>query len=203
MTDPRPGPQAQHGAQLLIDLGPTALFVIAYNVLLRIPATEESAVYYATATFIAATLLAIGYSLWKTGRVAPVLIVTGVIVTTFGGLTIALHDPTFIQLKPTALNWFFAAALAGSVLIKQNAWRLMFGHAFNLPDRIWKVLALRWAGFFVCMGVVNEILRHMLTTQGWVTWHFPALFTPTVLFAMLNAPLMLKHHVAPSAEPSR
>jgi intracellular septation protein len=175
MTDPRPGPQAQHGAQLLIDLGPTALFVIAYNVLLRIPATEESAVYYATATFIAATLLAIGYSLWKTGRVAPVLIVTGVIVTTF----------------------------AGSVLIKQNAWRLMFGHAFNLPDRIWKVLALRWAGFFVCMGVVNEILRHMLTTQGWVTWHFPALFTPTVLFAMLNAPLMLKHHVAPSAEPSR
>jgi intracellular septation protein len=60
------------------------------------------------------------------------------------------------------------------------------------------VLALRWAGFFACMAALNEIIRHTLTTDAWVTWHFPILYAPTLLFAALNAPLVLKHHAEPA-----
>lgn len=200
MTDAARAQQA-NPQQLLIDLGPTILFVAAYNVMLRVPATKENAVYLATGLFIASTLLAMGYSLWKTGRIAPVLIVTGVIVTAFGGLTLALHDDTFVKLKPTVANFFYATAITGSVIVRQNVWKLLFGHIWILPDRIWTVLALRWAAFFACMGILNEVMRQTLSTEGWVTWHFPVLYAPTLLFAIANAPLVMKHQIeqAPAA----
>jgi intracellular septation protein len=205
MSEPTetPAPRAVNTNQLLIDLGPTLLFVIAYNVLLRVPAARENAVYLATGLFIAATLAAMSYSLWKLGRIPPVLIVTGVIVTAFGGLTIALHDETFVKLKPTVANFFYAVALAGSVLARQNVWKLLFGHIFTLPERIWTVLALRWAGFFFCMGLLNEALRRTMSTSDWVTWHFPILYIPLLLFAVANTPLILKHHREDAEEPAQ
>lgn len=183
----------QGAGQLLTDLGPTILFVVSYNVLQRMESTADNAVYIATSLFIAATLAAIGYAQWKTGHVPPVLIVTGVIVTAFGGLTIALQDENFVKLKPTVANFFYATALTISVLMKQNVWKLLFRHIFDLPDRIWDVTALRWAAFFFCMGIVNEIMRNTMTTSDWVTWHFPILYIPTLLFAAANTPLLLKH----------
>jgi len=191
-TTPR-APQRASANQLMIDLGPTVLFVAAYNILLRVPAAHENAVYIATLLFIVATLAAIAYSRVKLGRIPPVLIVTGVIVTAFGGLTIALHDPTFVKLKPTIANLFYAVAITASVIARQNVWKLLFGHIFTLPDRIWNVLALRWAAFFFAMAIVNEIIRNTMTTEGWVTWHFPILYVPTLIFAIANTPLVMKH----------
>jgi intracellular septation protein len=202
-TAPR-APQQASANQLMIDLGPTVLFVAAYNILLRLPATHENAVYIATSLFIIATLAAIAWSRAKLGRIPPVLIVTGVIVTAFGGLTIALHDATFVKLKPTIANLFYAVAITGSVIFGQNVWKLLFGHIFTLPDRIWNVLALRWAAFFFAMAIVNEVIRNTMSTTDWVTWHFPILYVPTLLFAIANTPLVMKHQPPEeSAEPAQ
>src|SRR5690606_37531864 len=87
MTTETSAPRARPGPnQLLIDLGPVAIFVVAYNVLQRIEATKADAVYIATAIFIVATLAAVAWCKVKIGRIPPVLIVTGVLVTAFGGL---------------------------------------------------------------------------------------------------------------------
>ena len=112
----------------------------------------------------------------------------------FGGLTIALHDANFVKLRPTFANFFYATAIAVSVLIRQNVWKLLFRHLFTLPDRIWNILALRWAAFFFCMGLLNEILRRGLSTDDWTTWHAPILYVPLLAFAYWNASLVLKHH---------
>ncbi len=190
MTD-KPKPTAAH--QLLIDLGPVAVFVVAYNVLQRLPQTQDNAVYIATAIFIAATLLAVAYCRIRIGRVPPVLIVTGVLITAFGGLTLILHDENFIKIKPTFVYLFYATAIFVSVLIKQNVWKLLFRHVFTLPDRIWTVLALRWAVFFVFLAALNEAIRLTQSTEVWVNARI-VLFFPLVLgFALLNTPLVLKH----------
>jgi intracellular septation protein len=186
--------------QLLIDLGPVAIFVVAYNVLQRLEATKENAVYIATGIFIAATLAAIGYCKLKLGRIPPVLIVTGVLVTAFGGLTLALHDENFIKIKPTFVYLFYAAAIGVSVLIKQNVWKLLFRHVFSLPDRIWTVLALRWAAFFVFMAIVNETIRLTQTTEFWVNSRLMIVFPLIVVFSLANAPLVLKHSQSDESE---
>jgi intracellular septation protein len=189
-----PEPSRPH--PLLIDLGPIVVFVLAYNILERIAATKANAVYIATGIFIAVTLAAIVYSKLRFGRIPPVLLVTGIFVTAFGGLAIWLQDPSFIERKPTFVYCFYASVILVSVAIGQNVWRLLFGHLYVLPDRIWKVLALRWAGFFVFMAVLNEILRARLDFDGWLNsrpWvAFPLIFA----FALANAPLVMKHHAA-------
>lgn len=201
MSEPTP-PQPSHPppGQPLIDFGPIALFVISFFLLQRIPAYKDNAVFIATGVFIAATLAAIIYCRVTRGRVPPVLIVTGIIITTFGGLTIALHSDTFLKIKNTIENLFFATAIAGSLLMRQNALKLVFGHVYNMPERAWTIFAWRWAGLFAALAGVNEIMRSTLTTAGWITWHFPVLFGLTLLFAAANVPFILKHHVeAPAA----
>lgn len=179
--------------QLLIDLGPIIVFVTTYNVLLRFPETKESAVYWATGLFIASVLTAIAYCLMKRGRIPPVLIVTGVLVTIFGGLTIALHDENFIKIKVTVINGFYAAAILGALAFKQNVWKLLFEHAFPpLPDSVWNTFALRWGLFFLFMAVLNEVLRNTVTTETWVNLRLlPGALT--ILFALANTPLLMKH----------
>src|SRR5690606_22184794 len=152
--------QAGGPNQLLIDLGPIVIFVIAFNVLQRIEATKDNAVYIATGIFIAATLAAIRYCKVTLGNIPPVLLVTGVIVTGFGGLTLWLRNPDFIQIKPTFSYVFYVVAILFSLAIKQNVWKLLFGHAFNLPDRIWTILALRWSAFFLFQAILNEVIRN-------------------------------------------
>ncbi|MES1157295.1 MAG: inner membrane-spanning protein YciB [Alphaproteobacteria bacterium] len=178
-------------SQLLIDLGPVAIFVIAFNVLQK--SHPDSAVYIATGLFIVATLAAIVYCKLKRGKIPPVLIVTGVLVVIFGGLTLVLHDRTFIQLKPTVLYGFYAAAIGVSVLLRQNIWKLFFGHVFVLPERIWTILALRWAGFFVFMALLNEYIRHTQSMEFWVNSRIFISFPLIFLFAAINAPITLKY----------
>jgi intracellular septation protein len=203
MSDPTP-PRPAHArpGQWIIDLGPVLVFVLSFALLQRLPAYKDNAIYIATGVFIAAVIVAMIHSQITRGRVAPVLIVTGVIVTAFGALTIALHNDTFIKIKNTIENGFFAIAIAGSLLAGQNAMRLMFGHVFNMSDRAWTIFAWRWAGLFGCLAVVNEIMRASLTTPGWIAWHFPVLFGLTMVFIVANLPFIMKHHVEPDAPAS-
>lgn len=202
MTDEKPAPATSAGPQqLLIDLGPVALFVVSSNLLGRFPQTKDNAIFIATAIFIVATAVAIAYCRWKTGRIPPALIVVGVLVVAFGGLTLLLHDETFIKLRPTIANVFYSGAIFVSVLLRQNVMKLFFGHVFDLPERIWTVLALRWAGFFLVMAFVAEYIRRTMTTEDWVNWHFPVLYVPTIVFALLNAPLLMKHQIEPKEAP--
>ena len=195
MTPSRPPakPAASTGVQLLIDLGPIAIFMIAFNVLERFPSLKSSAVYIATGIFIAATLVAVAYCQFVRGKVPPVLIVTAIIVIAFGGLTIALHSDAFIKLKPTVLWGFYGVAILGSLAIKQNIWKLLLGHAFELPDAIWNMLALRWGLFFLAMAAMNEVIRVTQTFGTWVNVHTIAFFVCFFVFAAINMPLILKH----------
>lgn len=189
---------AKGGGQLLVDLGPVIVFVVVYNVLNR--TRPDDAIYIATGVFIAATLAAIAYSWLRTRHIPPVLIVTGVLVTIFGGLSIAFHDETFVKIKPTVVYLFYAGAILGSMLIGQNIWKLLFRHAFSLPDKIWNILAVRWGLFFVFMAGVNEYIRATQSTEFWVNSRFFIVFPLILGFGLLNAPLMMKHIRDPDAE---
>ncbi len=205
MSEVSPQPRRTGANQLLIDLGPIVVFILAFNILGRFEATKENAVYIATGIFIAATLAAIAYCKIRHGRIPPVLIVVGVFVTIFGGLTILLHDRTFIQIKPTFVYGFYAVAIATSLALKQNVWKLLFGHAYTLPDFVWNTLAFRWAAFFVFMAALNEILRAQLPFETWLNSRPWVVFPLIFGFALLNAPLVMKHAIdddsasAPSA----
>ena len=203
----KPKKATDSAGQLWIDLGPILVFVITYNVLFRIEATKANAIYIATGVFILSVLAAIAYCKIQRGKIPPILIVTGVLVTAFGGLTILLHDPSIIQIKFTFTFLFYAAAILFSLAIGQNIWKLFFRHVFNLPDRIWKILALRWAAFYVVVAIVNEVLRYYYNEANgnfdvWLNLRTILTYPAFIAFAALNTPIVLKHHVEDDEPPT-
>ena len=102
--------EPQGGARLLIDLGPLLVFFLA-NFFAPVPSVMK--IFVATGAFIIAMVAAMLYSAIRYRRISPLLWFSGIMVVVLGGLTIWLHNETFIKMKPTvyyalvsALLWF-------------------------------------------------------------------------------------------------
>ena len=54
---------------------------------------------------------------------------------------------------------------------------------------------LRWAFFFLAMAAVNEIVWRTQTEDFWVKFKVFGFVPLTVLFALSQTPLMLKHEL--------
>ena len=100
---------------LLVDYGPVLVFFLVYKYFS--PADKEDAigevmaVVKGTGSFMVAALIAMSVSKWKLGRISPMLMLSTGLIVFFGALTIALRDPFWIQIKPTAIYLFFGLSL--------------------------------------------------------------------------------------------
>ena len=177
--------------QLLVDLGPVALFMLTYNLAHRFDATH--AIFWATGVFMAATLAGLAYARFVQKRTPPMLIVTAVVVLVFGGLTIALQNALFIKIKPTIINLLYATVIFGGLLFRQNIWKMLFRSAFDLPDHAWNILAVRWGSFFVFLAALNEVVWRNTSEEFWANFKFFGVFPITIAFALANVPLLMKH----------
>lgn len=206
--DNESGKTLGQGSKLLVDVGPAAVFMITYNVAKRM--VEDQAIYWATGIFMIATAAAVVYALITQKRFPPMLAVTFVIVTLFGGMTIYLQDPIFIFIKPTIINLIFAFAILISFALGFNVWKRLFGSIYSMPDHAWVMLGLRWALFFAFLALLNEVMwRHIvdanvpetmrwfagleLTEGFWVNFRFFGTFPLFFLFVLANVPLTLKY----------
>lgn len=170
-----------------LDLFPIAIFFVAYKVF---------GIITATFAIIITTLisLAIIYLLEK--RIAMAPLVTGVIVTIFGGLTIWFNNEMFLKLKPTIVNLIFAAILLGGYFIKKGLIKHVLGAAFNLSEENWRILSLRWGIFFLAMALLNEYVWRNYPTDIWVDFKVFGLISITMIFAITQSPFIVKHQIS-------
>lgn len=148
--------------KFLFDLFPVILFFVAY---------KFADIYIATGVAIGATFVQIGWVHFRHGKVDKMLWVSLGLITVFGGMTLLLHDPTFIKWKPTVLYWLFAVVLLGSALLfNKNLIRAMMEKQVTLPERVWSNLNLAWAGFFAGMGALNLYVAYNFSESDWVNF---------------------------------
>ena len=90
--------------KILADFGPLLIFFVIYF-------NNDQDLKVAIPPFIIATLisLAIIYLLEK--KVSMVALVSGILITFFGGLTIYFNNKIFFYMKPTIINVLFAGIL--------------------------------------------------------------------------------------------
>ena len=134
--------------------------------------------------------LGVGYALER--RLAPMPLVTAVLGLIFGGLTIAFHDERFIKIKPTILYTLFGLFLMTGRLRGQNPLKALMGDAFHLPEPVVRTLTLRYALFFLGLAVLNEVVWRTQSTIAWGFFKFPGVPILIFVFALSQAPLMMK-----------
>lgn len=176
---------------MAIDYGPLAVFFLVNSFT---PGPQLARILAATSAFMVAMFVAMAVSWWKTKHISPMLWIAGALVLVFGGLTLYFHDETFIKIKPTIVYAMFAIILGYGLLTRKPLLQMLLEAAYpGLSERGWRLLTINWALFFAAMAVLNEVTRRMLEWDNWVTFKTWGVIPLTLVFAMLNIPMLLKH----------
>jgi intracellular septation protein len=180
-------PQLNPLVKIALDLGPLVLFFFA---------NSRYGIFTATATFMVAVLAALVASYVLTRRLPIMPVVTAIIVVIFGGLTLILHNDTFIKIKPTIIYALFGGVLLGGLLLGKPLLGVVFDSLFHLTEEGWRKLTLRWALFFFALAVLNEIVWRNTSTNIWVDFKVFGVMPLTLLFGALQYPLLQKYSAA-------
>ncbi len=163
------------GAKFAVDFAPLLIFMAAYFFGRRLVGLagnvvgaewclrEGAEMYLAVAAFMPAFAIAFVYSVWKERRVAPMLLVSGVIIGVLGTLTLVLQNKTFFYMKPTIVYLLFGGTLFAGLMTQRNFLKIVFDGALHLPDDAWRILTTRYAVFFMSLAFINEIAWRWLT----------------------------------------
>jgi len=195
MSVPRPPaaarPSPPRWLRPMVDYGPLVVFFATYF---------QFGLFAATGALMAATAVALGLSLACERRLPMMPLVTAAVVGVFGGLTLWLHDETFIKLKPTIVQVLFAAVLFGGLVFRRSFLKMLLGTTISMDDRGWRILTVRYAWFFLAMAGLNELVWRTQSTDFWVTFKVFGIVGLTVVFAVSQVPVMTRHHVEKEGE---
>ena len=182
---------ASPGLRLALDYAPLIVFLIVNFVA---PGPALARLLAATVAFMIAMVIAVVVSWAMTRHVSPMLWVTAALVIVFGGLTLYFHDERFIKMKPTFIYALFAGVLAFGLMTGRPLLRQLLETAYpGLTDTGWRKLTLSWAIFFAVMAVANELVWRSVTTDQWVLFKFPGVPIITLVFAIANVPMLMRH----------
>jgi intracellular septation protein len=183
--------EPQGGAKLLIDLGPLLVFFLV-NFLAPVPSVLK--IFVATGAFMVAMVAAMVFSAIRYRSISPLLWFSGIMVVVLGGLTIWLHNESFIKMKPTIYYAFVSALLWFGLATDRPLLQRVLGSTYpGLDERGWAKLTRNWAIFFACMAVVNEAVWRNCSTSFWIGFKLWGALPLTFLFAAANIPMLLRH----------
>ena len=111
----------------------------------------------------------------------------------FGGLTLAFQNETFIQWKPTIVNWLLATGLIGSHFVgRKNLVHRLLDKQLTLHDEVWVKLNFGWAlGFFVA-GALNLVVAYNFSMEFWVSYKLIGGFALTFLYILITIGYLAK-----------
>jgi intracellular septation protein len=187
---------AQKGSSwtLLLDYGPLLVFFIAY----KMAGSGLQGSMVATIAFMVAVIVSIVLGLAIMKRVSPMVWVSTILILGFGAITLYLHDPKFIQMKPTVIYVGFAVLLGAGLLRGRPLLKWLFGPVFpGLTHEGWMKLSRNWALFFAALAIVNEVMRAYLSFDTWLTLKVWGVTALSLAFAVANMPMLLRHGLDP------
>ncbi len=167
-----------------LDYIPLILFLVTFKTL---------GIFPATAALIASTVLLYGYFYFSEGKLEKNHKIVLVVTVVFGGLTLALHDETFIKWKAPLVNWGLALFFLGTHVVGERlAIERLMGHAISLPAAVWKGLNLAWAVFFIALGAANLYVAFNHEAI-WVDFKVFGSLGLTLLFVILQMLVISRH----------
>ena len=175
------------GIKFLTDFGPLLVFFFIYF-------KNEQNLKIAIPPFVIATLIALVIVYLLEKKIPMVPLVSGLLITLFGGLTLYFDNKIFFYMKPTIINILFAGILFfGKFFTKKPLLKLFFQNSISLEEEGWKKLNSRWIYFFLFVAVLNEFVWRTQTEAFWVNFKVWGLLPISFLFVAMQIPLMNKY----------
>ena len=144
--------------------------------------------------FIVATIIALAVMWFLEKKIPKVPMLSGILITFFGGLTIYFNNPVFIYIKPTIINMLFAFALMfGRYFTNEPVLKKLMGKSVSLTDEGWYILNKRWIYFFFGLAILNEIVWRTQSEEFWVNFKVWGLLPITFIFTAFQISLINKY----------
>jgi len=175
--------------KFVTDFGPLALFFFFYY-------NSDKNLKIAIPPFIIATLISL-FFVWIIEKKIPMVpLVSGILITLFGGLTIYFDNPIFIYVKPTIINILFGLALLfGKYFTKEPILKKIMGKSLSLTTEGWDLLNKRWVYFFFGVAMLNECVWRTQSEEFWVNFKVWGLLPITFIFTAFQVPLINKYKI--------
>jgi intracellular septation protein len=145
-------------------------------------------IYAATAAIIAVMVVQIAVTWLVKRTVSKMLLISGALVVLFGGITLVLREPLFIQLKLSVVNGLFALAFLGSHFIgSKTLTERILGHALDAPAALWRQLNVMWVANFSILAVANIYIVYNYDMDTWAIFKTAGTIGLTLLTVIAQA----------------
>lgn len=184
--------------KLALEIGPIAVFFLAYrwapvDAGLTLEERQLEQILFSTAVFVPTILVSLGLSYALTGKLPRMAVLTAVVVTVFGGLTMILRDDTFVKMKPTILYLIFAGILAVGLARGQSYLRYLMDEIVPMQRPGWMKFTRRIVVFYLMLALANEIVWRLYGTDAWVNFRTFVLPVANFGFILAQVPLFQRY----------
>jgi len=175
--------------KFVTDFGPLVVFFFFYY-------NSDKNLKIAIPPFIIATLISL-FVVWLIEKKIPMIpLVSGILITLFGGLTIYFDNAIFLYIKPTIINVLFGLALLfGKFFTDEPILKKIMGKSLSLTSEGWNLLNKRWVYFFFGIAILNECVWRTQSEEFWVNFKVWGLLPITFIFTGFQVPLINKHKI--------
>tara|TARA_B100000029_G_scaffold166174_1_gene162425 strand:+ start:179 stop:730 length:552 start_codon:yes stop_codon:yes gene_type:complete len=175
--------------KFITDFGPLLVFFYYYY-------NSDKDLKIAIPPLIVATLLAL-LIVWILEKKIPMIpLISGILISLFGGLSIYFNNAVFLYIKPTIINILFGLALLlGKYFSNEPILKKILGKSIMLTDEGWNILNKRWMFFFFALALTNELVWRTQSEEFWVNFKVWGLLPITFVFTAFQISLITKHKI--------
>ncbi len=175
--------------KFVTDFGPLVVFFFFYY-------NSDKNLKIAIPPFVLATIISL-LVVWVIEKKIPMVpLISGILITLFGGLTIYFDNAIFLYIKPTIINILFGLALLlGKFFTDEPILKKIIGKSLSLTSEGWNLLNKRWIYFFFGVAILNECIWRTQSEEFWVNFKVWGLLPITFIFTAFQVPLINKYKI--------
>ena len=175
--------------KFVTDIGPLAIFFYFYYM-------NDKNLKIAIPPLIVATIISV-LIVWIIEKKVPLIpLLSGILISLFGGLSIYFNNAIFLFIKPTIINILFGLTLFfGKFFSKEPVLKKMLGKSISLSNEGWELLNKRWVFFFFALAILNELIWRTQPEEFWVNFKVWGMLPITIIFTAFQIPVMNKYKI--------
>jgi len=179
--------------KVVLEYGPVVAFVLGYLVVRErtyvVAGRELEGFVLLVGAWVPLLLAASAATWWRNGRIAPVQLLTLLVVAVSGGLTVWLNDERVFKMRTTVVCSTLAAVLGVGLMRGGSYLEAVMRDVITLSPTAWLALTRRLTGLLLMLAAANEIVWRGLSTDIWVA--YDTFVQPVVFFGFMAVQVRL------------